>query len=60
MFDHYCTSCQKRSLVFPSQIVSMANTDHGIEIAFACWCGADQTWTTGKAVPSDTRTLTAA
>ena len=48
VFDHYCTSCQKRSLVFASQIVSLANTDHGIEVAFTCWCGADQTWTTGR------------
>ena len=59
VFDHYCTSCQKRSLVFPSQIVSLANTDHGIEVAFTCWCGADQTWTTGKTA-SPATTLAAA
>ncbi len=48
VFDHYCTTCQKRSLVFPSQIVSLVNTEHGIEVAFTCWCGADQTWVTGR------------
>lgn len=49
MFDHNCTACDKRQLIFPSQVTSMANTDHGIVVAFTCWCGADQTMTTGKA-----------
>lgn len=49
MFDHHCTSCERRELIFPDQIVAMANTDHGIVVAFTCWCGADQTMTTGRA-----------
>ena len=48
MFDHNCTECGKRQLIFPSQIASMDNTDHGIVVAFRCWCGADQTMLTGR------------
>lgn len=60
MFDHHCTSCDKRQLIFPSQITAMTNTDNGIVVAFACWCGADQTMTTGRrAAKSVTVTLAA-
>ena len=48
MFDHNCQVCAKRVLVFPSQIRSLTNTDHGIVVAFTCWCGTDQTQVTGK------------
>ena len=43
MFDHHCTACAKRQLIFPSQVTGMANTDRGIVVAFTCWCGAEQT-----------------
>ena len=43
MFDHLCTACDKRQLIFPSQVTSLVNTDHGIIVAFTCWCGAEQT-----------------
>ena len=49
MLLHTCTSCAKRQLIFPSQITGLVNTDHGIEVSFTCWCGADQTLLTGKA-----------
>jgi hypothetical protein len=49
MFDHTCTACQKRQLIFPSQVTSLENTEHGILVAFTCWCGADQTLLTGRA-----------
>jgi hypothetical protein len=65
MFAHQCTSCAQRQLIFPSQVTSLVNTDHGIIVAFTCWCGADQTLLTGKragatadepvAVPTDAR-----
>jgi hypothetical protein len=48
MFDHHCTSCEKRQLIFPSQVTSMRNTDHGIVVGFTCWCGSDQTMVTGR------------
>ena len=59
MFDHHCTACDKRQLIFPSQITSMVNTDHGIIVAFQCWCGAEQTMLTGRGVATaDRRRLT--
>lgn len=47
MFDAYCTQCGKHTLIFPSQILGIDNTDRGIEVAFVCWCGSEQTWVTG-------------
>jgi hypothetical protein len=49
MFDHVCSSCGKRQLIFPSQVTSLVNTDHGIEVTHTCWCGAEQAWLTGRA-----------
>ena len=48
MFDHHCTACDRRQLIFPSQVTSLDNTDHGIVVSFTCWCGADQTVVTGN------------
>jgi hypothetical protein len=58
MFDHNCTACGKHQLIFPSQVTSLVNTEHGIIVAFECWCGAEQTMLTGRAV--DTRQTVAA
>ena len=58
MFDHNCTACDKHQLIFPSQVTSLVNTEHGIIVAFECWCGAEQTMLTGRAV--DTRQTVAA
>ncbi|HSE09167.1 MAG TPA: hypothetical protein VLB29_10920 [Nocardioidaceae bacterium] len=49
MFDRICTSCHKRQLIFPTQVTSMVNTDHGILVTYTCWCGAEQEWLTGRA-----------
>ena len=61
MFDHHCTACDKRQLIFPSQVTSLVNTDHGIIVAFECWCGAEQTMLTGRRVDhrQDRRRLSA-
>ena len=48
MFDHHCTSCDKTQQIFPSQVTSLVNTDHGILVSFTCWCGADQALVTGR------------
>ena len=48
MFDHQCTACDKRQLIFASQVTAMTNTDRGIVVAFTCWCGADQAVLTGN------------
>jgi hypothetical protein len=56
MFDHHCTACGKRQLIFPSQVTSLANTDRGIVVAFTCWCGAEQTQVTGRSAERGERT----
>ena len=48
MFDHHCTACEKRQLIFPSQVTGLANTEHGIIVSFTCWCGSEQTLVTGR------------
>ena len=60
MFDTTCTACGKHHLIFPSQIHSMANTGAGIEVRYECWCGAEQTWTTGLAADAGALERTAA
>jgi len=60
MFDHQCTACEKRQLIFPSQVTSMVNTDAGIVVAFTCWCGADQAIVTGKRTVSTSKVALAA
>lgn len=59
MFDNECTACGKRQLIFPSQISAITNTEAGIVVGYTCWCGAHQTWVTGK-VHEDRRPLVAA
>ena len=58
MFDHHCTACARRQLIFPSQVTRIANTDHGIVVEFGCWCGSEQSIVTGKA--ADPRRMTTA
>ena len=60
MFDHECSACEKRQLIFPTQVTSVTNTDSGIVVAFTCWCGADQTWVTGRRAATRDAVLTAA
>ena len=50
MFAHACSSCGKRQLIFVNQVTSLVNTDRGIVVDFTCWCGAEQSLLTGKAV----------
>jgi hypothetical protein len=49
MFDHFCTACRQRRLVFPSQVTSIGNDGRGVHVRFTCWCGAGQTLDTGRA-----------
>lgn len=49
MFDNQCTECGKRQLIFASQITTISNTEAGISVGYTCWCGAGQTWLTGRA-----------
>jgi hypothetical protein len=50
MFTHHCTSCDKRQLIFFSQVTALAETDRGTAVAFTCWCGEPQTWLSGSAL----------
>ncbi|WP_181407507.1 hypothetical protein [Nocardioides sambongensis] len=49
MFIHSCSSCEKRQLIFPSQIEGVAGSDSTLSFSFTCWCGAPQTHLTGRA-----------
>lgn len=60
MFDHKCTACAKRQLIFPSQVTSLTNAAHGIVVRFTCWCGAEQTMVSGKAATSASKVVLAA
>ena len=48
MFDHFCTACRQRRLIFPTQVVSILNDERGVHVRFTCWCGAGQTLHTGR------------
>ncbi|WP_372729286.1 hypothetical protein [Nocardioides sp.] len=60
MFDHVCTACSKRQLIFPSQVIAVTNGASGIHVAFTCWCGATQELRTGKAASEERRVALAA
>lgn len=44
MFAHTCTACRRFALIFPSQVRTLTNTEHGPVVHYVCWCGAEQTW----------------
>jgi len=48
VFDHHCSTCDRRQLIFPSQLTGVVNTDHGIVVEFVCWCGSEQSLLTGR------------
>lgn len=61
MFTHSCTACEKRQLIFPSQIVGVAGTPEGqLSFSFTCWCGAEQTHVDRPAVAADRGAVTPA
>lgn len=53
MFDNNCAVCAARVLIFPSQVMSVANTDEGIVTTFTCWCETVQTQVAAKPVRVD-------
>jgi len=44
MFEIYCSECQSRRIIFPSQIVTVANGVDGVVVHFECWCGSLGVW----------------
>jgi hypothetical protein len=49
MFDVYCPRCESRRLIFTGQIRGIVNDEHGIAVAYECWCGELGVWRTGRA-----------
>lgn len=43
MFVISCTTCTRRQLIFPSQMVRV----DGGDLVYRCWCGSEQAWTPG-------------
>jgi hypothetical protein len=60
MFAQHCTACDRHQLIFPAQVTGILNTEDGIRVSYTCWCGAPQTWLTGKAAVSHPRGAVAA
>ena len=48
MFDIVCSSCTRRQLIFPSQVLGVVNDGAGIHVAYRCWCGSAGVWHTGR------------
>ncbi len=48
VFARHCTACDRRQLIFSTQITGLKNTEHGIEVNYTCWCGEPQMLLTGK------------
>lgn len=59
MFAATCTACERRQLFTTSRVNAVVNTDHGIEVHFSCWCGADQVMLTGRKAPASIAVLAA-
>lgn len=48
MFDVYCTTCQRRSVVPAGSVAGIVNDERGIHVVFRCSCGEPGVWTTGR------------
>lgn len=45
MFVIACTTCTRRQLIFPSQVLRV----EGEQVHYRCWCGSEQVWTPSAA-----------
>lgn len=43
MFTHTCSACERRQLIFPTQVNAVFAVESGIAYRFTCWCGEAQT-----------------
>ena len=48
MFDVFCSACERRQLVTPSQVLAIANDADGIHVVYRCGCGSTGVWDTGR------------
>lgn len=39
MFDFHCSECNRRQVLFPSQVEQVINDERGITVIVRCWCG---------------------
>ena len=39
MFDFHCAECNRRQVLFASQVKQLINDDQGIALIVRCWCG---------------------
>jgi lysyl-tRNA synthetase class I len=39
-----CSTCHRRQLIFPTQVVRV----DGPHVTYRCWCGSEQLWTPGE------------
>ncbi len=39
MFEFHCAECDRRQVLFPSQVHQVINDDRGIAVIVRCWCG---------------------
>lgn len=39
MFEVHCAACNRRQLIFASQVTQVINDDQGIAVIVRCWCG---------------------
>lgn len=39
MFTYTCSHCERRQLIFGSQVTSVKVVDGGLAYSFTCWCG---------------------
>ncbi|CAN5400957.1 hypothetical protein BH10ACT10_BH10ACT10_28380 [soil metagenome] len=49
MFDHYCPACEKRQLLFASQITQIVKDDQCVVVRRTGGCGEPAAGRTGKA-----------
>lgn len=48
MFDYDCPACERRQLLFASQVTQIVNDEQGIAVLLTCWCGAPGAIRTGR------------
>ena len=39
MFDFNCAECNRRQVLFPSQVKQIINDEDGMTLIVRCWCG---------------------
>jgi hypothetical protein len=56
MFDFHCPECNRRQVLFPSQVEQVINDERGITVIVRCWCGELGALRTGARATSSHQT----